>query len=108
VNIWEAAAERRIEQALARGELTGLPGEGRPVDLDDARDVPEELRMAYRVLRNAGVTPEQVGLRRELADLRARIGGCEDARERVRLMRRHDLLNARLRTRPGYAATLAI
>jgi len=50
-------AERRIEEALARGELDGLPGAGRPLELDDDALVPEELRLAHRILKNAGFTP---------------------------------------------------
>ena len=52
---FESLAEQRIQEALARGELGDLPGEGQPLDLDDDRLVPEELRMVYRVLKNSGV-----------------------------------------------------
>jgi hypothetical protein len=57
---FELIAERKIEQALARGELDDLPGEGRPLDLDDDALVPEDLRMAYRILKNAGYAPQEV------------------------------------------------
>lgn len=57
---FELIAERKIEEALARGELRGLPGEGRPLDLDDDALVPEDLRMAYRILKNAGFAPQEV------------------------------------------------
>ncbi|MEZ5657632.1 MAG: DUF1992 domain-containing protein [Burkholderiaceae bacterium] len=63
--------ERRIKSAQAEGQFDGLPGEGRPLDLDDDRLVPEDLRVAYRVLRNAGLVPPEVIKRRELAQLRA-------------------------------------
>jgi hypothetical protein len=58
---FELIAERKIEEALARGEFDGLPGEGRPLDLDDDDAlVPEDLRMAYRILKNAGFAPQGV------------------------------------------------
>ena len=57
---FELIAERKIEEALARGEFDGLPGEGRPLELDDDALVPEELRMAYRILKNAGFAPQEV------------------------------------------------
>jgi len=57
---FELIAERKIEEALARGEFDGLPDEGRPLDLDDDALVPEELRMAYRILKNAGFAPQEV------------------------------------------------
>ena len=49
-----ALVERRLEEAAANGELSNLPGEGRPLDLDDDAMVPPELRVAYRILKNAG------------------------------------------------------
>ncbi len=56
----EWLAERKIEEAVARGEFDDLPGAGRPLDLYEDPLVPEEMRMAKRILRNAEV---------ELADL---------------------------------------
>jgi hypothetical protein len=53
-------AERVIQEAIARGELDDLPGTGRPLELDDDALVPEELRLAYRILKNAGYVPEEV------------------------------------------------
>ena len=50
-------AERRIAEAVSRGELDDLPGAGRPLELDDDALVPEELRLAHRILKNAGYTP---------------------------------------------------
>ena len=54
-------AERKIAEAVANGELDNLPGAGKPLELDDDALVPEELRMAYRVLKNAGYAPAEVG-----------------------------------------------
>ena len=56
----ELIAERKIEDAVARGDLQGLPGEGRPLELADDPLVPEELRMANRILKNAGYVPREV------------------------------------------------
>jgi len=70
-------AERKIEEALARGEFDGLPGAGRPLELDDDALVPEDLRMAYRILRNAGFAPREIEAQgkgeRKLSLLNARI-----------------------------------
>jgi hypothetical protein len=57
-------AERRIEDAIARGEFDNLPGAGRPIDLDDCDPLmPPEARMAWRILKNAAISPEQLVLR---------------------------------------------
>jgi len=62
-------AERRIAEAVSRGELDDLPGAGRPLDLDDDTLVPEELRLAYRILKNAGFVPPEVETLNEIAQL---------------------------------------
>ena len=55
VTALQSLAERRIDEAVARGEFDNLPGAGRPLDLDDEDPLwPEEVRMAKRILRNAG------------------------------------------------------
>jgi DnaJ-like protein len=65
----ELLAERKIEEAIARGELDDLPGAGRPLDLDDDALVPEDLRLAYRILKNAGYVPPEVQTLNQIADL---------------------------------------
>ncbi len=53
--VLELLAEKKIAEAAERGELDDLPGAGRPLELDDDSLVPEDLRMAHRVLKNAGM-----------------------------------------------------
>lgn len=53
-------AERHIQDALQKGELSGLPGEGKPLMLDDDSQVPVELRSAYRLLKNSGYLPRNL------------------------------------------------
>lgn len=61
--------EQRIREAMRNGEFQGLPGEGEPLRLEDDALVPEDLRMAYRVLRNAGCVPPEVEALREMNGL---------------------------------------
>lgn len=56
----ELIAERTIADAVERGEFDGLPGAGKPLDLAEDPLVPEEQRMANRILRNAGYAPREV------------------------------------------------
>ena len=56
----DALVERRIRAAMARGEFDDLPGAGRPLALDDDPLVPEELRVACRLLKSAGVLPPEL------------------------------------------------
>jgi len=69
VGLLDSVVEQRIAQAIAEGAFDNLPGAGKPLDLDDDRMVPEDLRVGYRILKNAGFIPPEVEQRREIADL---------------------------------------
>jgi len=56
----ELIAERKLAEAAARGELDDLPGAGQPLNLDEDPFVPEDQRMANRILRNAGCKPPEL------------------------------------------------
>ncbi|MGH7896445.1 MAG: DnaJ family domain-containing protein [Candidatus Binatia bacterium] len=86
-------AEAKIREAMQRGDFDDLPSKGRPLRLDDLSRVPEELRAGYLLLKNAGVLPEEMQLRKETVTLQALIDACRDPEERTRL--RKDL-NAKL------------
>lgn len=65
--------EQKLAEAVSRGELDDLPGQGKPLDLDDDPLVPEDLRLAYRILKNAGFVPQEVKAANKLALIKARI-----------------------------------
>jgi hypothetical protein len=70
---------------MARGEFDGLSGRGRPLHLEDLSMVPEDLRAGYIMLKNAGVLPDEIELRKEMVTLEALIDVCSDPEERTRL-----------------------
>lgn len=95
MNILDQIAEARIQEAIERGELRNLPGEGKPLQLDDDSAIPEELRAAYRILKNSGFLPPELQLRKELRaaeQLLQQLPESERSRARVRL----ELLQLRL------------
>jgi hypothetical protein len=103
----DALAERRIEEAIAEGAFDDLPGAGRPLLLDDDRLVPEELRAAYRLLKNAGFVPPEVEARRELVTLGTLVATL-DGTKRHHALEKLALLEMRLEAngrpfRPGRA-----
>ena len=96
-------AEERIAAAIERGELSDLPGQGTPLILDDDALIPETLRMAYRILRNAGLVPPEVETLRAIRDLERVIEDLSEPEPRSRALRKLQLLRLRLETsgRPG-------
>ncbi|MFW5900081.1 MAG: DnaJ family domain-containing protein, partial [Desulfovermiculus sp.] len=75
---FQLIAEQRINEAIEKGELDNLPGQGKPINLDDDTHLPPEMRMAYRILKNAGYVSPEVEQRREIASIREMISQCED------------------------------
>jgi DnaJ-like protein len=82
---FQRIAEARIREAIARGELDDLPGSGKRLELESLSQVPEDLRAGYILLKNAGVLPEEMQLRKEMVTLEALLDSCADADERTRL-----------------------
>jgi isopenicillin N synthase-like dioxygenase len=76
-----------IQDAMARGEFDGLPGAGKPLDLDAYFALPEDQRLAITLLKNAGYVPEEVDLLREIKSLKETLNACADADQRTRLSR---------------------
>jgi hypothetical protein len=93
-------AEGRIREAFERGEFDGLPGAGRPLELVQDPLVPEELRVAYRILRNSGFVPPGVELHREIASVEALLA-LSPGPDRPAMLRRMEFLRLRLEQAHG-------
>jgi hypothetical protein len=97
---FDALIESRIAEAQRAGAFDNLPGAGQPLDLDDDKLVPEDVRMAYRILRNAGFVPVEIEERKEAAGLRQLIAASAgDTPARRRALARLALLEARMEAR---------
>jgi len=81
-------AEERIRKAYENGEFDNLPGYGKPLRLDDLSSIPEELRMAYTVLKNAGYSPEENLLKQEMLSIEGLLKDCEDQDEQRQLQKK--------------------
>jgi hypothetical protein len=81
-------AERKIQEAIRNGELDNLHGKGKPLQLEDESGIPEELRLAYKILKNADCLPPELALKKEIVQLRDLLQGLEDVEEKYRLMKR--------------------
>ena len=80
-------AERRILEALENGEFDNLEGEGKPLNLYDDLWVPEDLRIAYHILKNAGCTPPELEARKEVVNLFSLMNTIDDDKERLKKLR---------------------
>ena len=94
-SVIQLVAERRIEEAQSQGLFDNLPGAGKPLELEDLSHVPEDMRMAYKILRNAGCLPPELEERKEINRLIDLLEHCEDEQERVRQMQKVRLMVTR-------------
>jgi len=86
MSIFEKIAERKIEQAMARGEFDNLSCKGKPLPPDELELVPEELRMAYKILKNAGIIPEEIELQKSIVNLTDLLNACINENERRNIL----------------------
>ena len=80
-------AESRIRDAIAQGELENLPGAGKPLNLEEYFSIPEDLRMAFSILKNANCAPAEVELLNEVSRLEQAIAETSDAERKHELQR---------------------
>ncbi|MDE2095533.1 MAG: DUF1992 domain-containing protein [Burkholderiales bacterium] len=60
-----------LRESLRNGELQSAASGGKPLDLDDGyAQTPDELRMAFKALKDAGFVPPEVETMRQIAALR--------------------------------------
>ncbi len=90
--------ERRIVEAMERGEFDGLPGAGKPLHIDAPPPVNEDLWWALKLMRQANVVPDEVRYRKRIDELRARLDTAADERQVIAIVRE---LNEQIRTLNG-------
>ena len=81
----ERLAEERIREAMERGEFEDLPLAGKPLPLESNVSVPEDLRLAYKILKDAGFLPPEMELRKEILSSKELLSTVEDDGERRKL-----------------------
>ena len=96
MHAFDTIVERRIREAVDRGEFENLPGTGEALILDDDPFIPEDMRMAYRILKNAGYIPPEIELRRDISVLEQDLAGDMDDETRGRTLKKLQCLFLRL------------
>ncbi|HEY6198794.1 MAG TPA: DnaJ family domain-containing protein [Candidatus Binatia bacterium] len=82
---FQRVVEERILEAQRAGAFDNLPGKGKPLQLDDQSWVPEDLRVAYHILKNAHVLPPEAELLKDIHTLEDLLKYVEDEGKRKAL-----------------------
>ncbi len=94
----ERIAEERIREAIQRGEFENLPGSGKPLKFDDELHIPDDLRMAYKVLKNADCLPPELELKKEIRTAEDLLSELKDESEKYRQIKKINYLIMKLNT----------
>src|SRR4051812_31395092 len=88
MDISHLTAEDKIKRSIEDGEFQNLQGFGQPLKLEDNSSIPESLRMAYKMMKNAGMLEQQEeSIRKDLLNLEDLIACCYDETERKKLQK---------------------
>lgn len=102
LSIIQQIAERKIQQAMAEGTIPDLSHwKDKPLPPDDMANVPPDLRMGYRLLKNAGYVPEEVAMQKEITRLEQLLETCTDEKAKVRQLKKISCLKTKLECRMG-------
>ena len=101
MNVLAELAERAIREAQERGEFEGLNGQGRPLPESCDPFMPETLRMAYTVLKNAGYIPKEIEEQREIRSLIECLEQETDEARKMRQIQKVQLFIARAKMEHG-------
>jgi hypothetical protein len=80
-------AERQIQKARLKGQLQGLEGEGKPLpDRPGDAFVSPGDAVGFRIMAEAGVLPEEITLKKQVAAQRAHLATLTDPADRKAAM----------------------
>jgi hypothetical protein len=90
--------EERIRKAQKKGQFKNLEGSGKPLDLLNDQAVAEELRLAYKILKNADCLPPEIEIKKEIHQTEELLSGMTDTARRYRTMKKLNFLIMKLNT----------
>ena len=85
---FQKMVEKKIREAQRKGEFENLPGCGEPMTLEDDSHIPEELRLSFKILKNANCLPPELQLRKEIRQMEDMLDDIPDEKEKYRHMKR--------------------
>ncbi|MEZ4526886.1 MAG: DUF1992 domain-containing protein [Desulfobacterales bacterium] len=95
---FEKIVEERIRAAQMKGEFDNLPGSGQPMVFAEDGHISEDIRLAYKILKNADCLPPEIELKKEIVRTEELISGMENTAEKYRAMKKLNFLIMKLNT----------
>lgn len=95
---FEKIVEERILKAQKKGDFENLIGSGKPLKLNENYYIPEELRLAYKILKNADCLPPEIELKKEIKQTEDLLAGMQETSEKYRILKKLNFLIMKLNT----------
>lgn len=70
---WMSLIDKQIQKAIDEGQMSNLPGEGKPFVFEDDSNTPQELRLAFKMLKDHGFAPDWMMMGKEMDANRERL-----------------------------------
>jgi hypothetical protein len=80
--------EKKIKEAQKKGEFDHLPGSGRPLRMENDSQIPDDLRLAYKILKNADCLPPELQLKKEIRQMEDLLTSIPDEKEKYRQIKK--------------------
>lgn len=93
---FEKIVEERILRAQKKGDFKNLPGSGKPLVFQDNHFIPEELRLAYKILKNADCIPPEIEIKKKIKQTEDLLAGMRETSEKYRLLKKLNFLIMKL------------
>lgn len=93
---FEKIVEERILNAQRKGEFDDLPGSGEPIDLGADTCVSEDLRLAYKILKNADCLPPELEIKKEIQQTEDLLANMKDTKSTYKVMKKLNFLIMKL------------
>jgi len=88
--------EERIRRAQQKGKFEDLEGTGKPLIFEKDGQVAGELRLTYKILKNADCLPPEIELKNEIKRTEDLLSGMEDTAEKYRTLKKLNFLIMKL------------
>ncbi len=93
---FEKIVEERILIAQRKGDFDNLEGAGKPLNLDELNGVPEELKLSYKILKNADCLPPELEIKKEICKTEDLLASMDDTAEKYKVMKKLNFLIMKL------------
>lgn len=100
-------AEQKILKAMEERDLNSPRWKNKALPLKDDHLVPEDLKIAYKILKNSGYLPPEVEERKEIRRIEDLIASTEDEHERLKQMKKLNVLLLKVEEKRAFRSNIA-